>query len=122
MRTLNRPRPLIAWLLYVSVLFNLLACSVAHGQNSGLQLSGLGVVVCSNSAEGASSTEWTGSVPGEWIMSCALCAGLLVAIAAAFFFVGLQRQPHQVSFPPPVWRMPPRYLWPSANPRASPGV
>ena len=121
MRTLTRPRALIAWCLYVSVLFNALACSVTQGQASGLQLSGLGIVACSNSAE-ASLAEWAGSVPGELGMPCALCAGLLVAVATAFFFLGRSRQPQQVRVPQPVWRMPPRYLWPSANPRASPGV
>lgn len=121
MRTLTRPHSLIAWGLYVSVLFNALACSVTQGQAGGLQLSGLGIVACSNSAE-ASLAEWAGSVPGELGIPCVLCAGLLVALAAAFFFVGRPRQPQQVRVPQPVWRMSPRYLWPSANPRASPDV
>ena len=122
MKPLRRPRPFIAWLLYVSVLFNLLACSAAHGHLSGSQLSGLGLLACSSSDQLLASPDVAVGVLGELIATCVLCGGLLVGVAAALFFSRLERQSPNVSVPSRERRMPPRYLWPSANPRASPAA
>ncbi|WP_162868469.1 DUF2946 family protein, partial [Pseudomonas viridiflava] len=53
-------RSLLAWLLYFSVLFNVLACGIGHGQMMGLSLNGLGGAFCS-AANGAGPTLDSGS-------------------------------------------------------------
>ena len=112
-------------MLYFSVLFSAFACSIGHGQMAGLQLSGLSSQYCSfegNFGAGA-DLDGTGVVaPNPATASgCSLTSLFSAIILAAFFgLLGLlaaSRAPLSVYafIPRPV-----RYLWPSANPRASP--
>lgn len=121
-------RRLLAWMLYFSVLFSALACSIGHGQMAGLRLSGLDGLYCGGAASGSLSGELGDS--GAPIanpatgFACALCASFMgLALAAFFGLLGL--------LPLQQWRpnalllaaaKPLRYLWPSANPRASPMI
>jgi hypothetical protein len=118
-------RTLLAWMLYFSVLFSAFACSIGHGQMAGLQLSGLDGQYCSFDGNFGAGADLDGSgvvTPNPATGSgCALSSTFSAIILAAFFgLLGLlaaSRAPRPALFflPPPV-----RYLWPSANPRASP--
>jgi hypothetical protein len=118
-------RRLLAWLLYFSVLFSAFACSIGHGQMAGLQLSGLDGQFCSFSGNFGAGADLDGSgvvAPNPATGSgCSLSSTFSAIILAAFFgLLGLlapSRAPRRglVLAPQPV-----RYLWPSANPRASP--
>jgi uncharacterized membrane protein len=120
-------RRLLAWLLYFSVLFSAFACSIGHGQMAGLQLSGLDGQFCSFTGNFGAGADLEGSgvvAPNPATGSgCSLSSTFSAIILAAFFgLLGLlaaSRTPFAVSLfrPHPV-----RYLWPSANPRASPSV
>ncbi|MDO9320910.1 MAG: DUF2946 family protein [Pseudomonas sp.] len=118
---------LIAWLLAASLLFNLLACGIAHGQLSGLQLGGIGGQFCSIStgappADGDDPSRPSGSV---WSanFSCPLCAGVALSVLAlsalswlslaggATLSSGARRS-----------ALPPRFFWPAASPRAPPAL
>lgn len=119
-------RPLLAWMLYFSVLFSALACSIGHGQMAGLQLSGLDAFYCGGALGGSLSGDLADSgIPAAnpaTGFSCSLCSSFVgLALAAFFGLLGLlpMRQPR---LSPRPWRagLPVRYLWPSANPRASP--
>jgi len=46
MKITRGDRSLIAWMLYCSVLFNVFACSIGHGQMVGMQLNGIGGQFC----------------------------------------------------------------------------
>ncbi|MDP3815586.1 DUF2946 domain-containing protein [Pseudomonas sp.] len=119
-------RRLLAWMLYFSVLFSALACSIGHGQMAGLQLSGLDGLYCGGAASGSLSGELgasgAASVNPATGFSCALCATFMgLALAAFFGLLGLL--PLQQIRPNPLLvaaGQALRYLWPSANPRASP--
>lgn len=126
MKLSRTDRSLLAWMLYFSLLFSALACSIGHGQMAGLQLSGLDGLYCGGAASGSLSGELgaSGAATANPAtgFACALCAtfgGL--ALAAFFGLLGLlplrQIRPNAllVSAGHAV-----RYLWPSANPRASP--
>jgi hypothetical protein len=118
-------RRLLAWMLYFSVLFSALACSIGHGQMAGLQLSGLDGQFCSfagNFGAGADlSDSGVVALNPATGSGCSLSSTFSAIILAAFFgLLGLlvaSRAPLAAVFfiPRPV-----RYLWPSANPRASP--
>nr|WP_298135873.1 DUF2946 domain-containing protein [uncultured Pseudomonas sp.] len=124
---LTRPnRPLLAWMLYFSVLLSALACSIGHGQMAGMQLSGLDGSYCGGALGGALNGDLTGSgVPTAnpaTGFACSLCSSFVgLALAAFFGLLGLlpMRQPRLSPRPGRVG-LPVRYLWPSANPRASP--
>lgn len=112
-------------MLYFSVLFSALACSIGHGQMAGLQLSGIDGLYCSAGGsgpigEGAGFDATAGSpVSGFGCSLCSSFAGL--AFAAFFTLLGLLAL-RQIRFDPallPAARAV-RYLWASANPRASP--
>lgn len=120
-------RSLIAWMLYACVLFNLLACGIAHGQMSGLTLNGLGGQFCSVSASGSGISDLADDpatqAQSDWAstFNCPMCSSITLGIV---FFVCLawlmrtrkvQRRPVETRS-----KAPPRYSWPSANPRASP--
>lgn len=124
--TLTRTdRRLLAWMLYFSVLFSAFACSIGHGQMAGLQLSGLSSQYCSFEGNFGAGADLDGSgvvAPNPATSSGCSVTSLFSAIILAAFFglLGLlaaSRAPLAIFafIPRPV-----RYLWPSANPRASP--
>lgn len=122
MKALRHDRSLIAWTLYACVLFNLFACTIAHGQMAGLQLSGLDGLFCSAEGVVQADVAQDSSTPvASAPFSCPLCAAVTLDIALFFALAWLlrlggeprlERREHS--------KTPPRYLWPSANPRASP--
>ena len=117
-------RSLLAWVLYFSVLFSALACAVSHGQMTGLQLSGMDGGYCGLDASGSMDMSGGDSgVPMPLMGSvCPLCS-TFVALALAAFFGLLGLLPRQRPAAPRPSAEPGgavRYLWPSANPRASP--
>lgn len=114
-----------AWLLYLCILSNLVACALAHGQYAGLELSGIGGLYCS--ATGNAGTGWgddgAGSDSAQLSspFSCAVCSSAIVSLGLLFALAWLLRaapapRPHRELR----LKAPPRYCWPSANPRASP--
>lgn len=119
---LARPhRSLLAWTLYACVLFNAFACSIAHAQMVGLQLSGLDAMLCS--VEGNSSADSSESTQGSLTssFSCPLCSTVTLALGLLLGLSWLLHRGREGFLPPrPQHRPPPRYSWPSANPRASP--
>lgn len=122
----RRNRSLTAWLLYASVMFSLFACGIHHGQMSALSLSGLGGGFCSMDGQGGPAID-AGGIDGQTPhldqFSCPLCSSFSVAVA-------LNSGGWTTEFPPSLnttaslldpWpQAPPRYHWPSLNPRASP--
>lgn len=118
-------RAATAWMLYLCILSNLLACAIAHGQYAGLELSGIGGLYCSASDNpGAGfAADLSGGASNSLSspFSCALCANAVVSIGLLFILAWLLRPARS----PRLQRegrstAPPRYVWPSANPRASP--
>ncbi|WP_425055928.1 DUF2946 family protein [Pseudomonas abyssi] len=114
-------RSFTAWLLYASLLLNVPTCGLAHGQLLGLDLSGAGIVFCSMSSGMISLGDDDASGAGMLAVKCPVCAvvlgmGLLFALA----WLGLLRRPQRLRPPARSYLPHPRYLWPSANPRASP--
>lgn len=125
---MNRTHPnrrLLAWILYFSVLFAALICSIAQGQLAGLQLSGIDGLYCSVvGSEPADEGAGFGAPAGSSVsgLGCSLCSNFVGLILAAFFtLLGLlalhQIRPNPALLPA---ARPFRYLWPSVNPRASP--
>lgn len=124
MKQTRHHRELTAWVLYFCILFSAFACSVAHGQMAGLQLSGIGGLYCSSQGNAGPGLENVLIQPSGAGLSaslgCALCGtpGLGLAL---LFFGGLRlaaRCPRLLR--ERQGKTPPRYTWPSANPRASP--
>ncbi len=120
-------RSLITWILYFSVLFSALACSIGHGQMAGLQLSGLGGQYCSFDGNFGAGADLGGSGSGAPLSNsisgtgCSLCSTFGALILAAFFgLLGLLAPSRSPAAPSPLAGRAVRYLWPSANPRASP--
>ncbi len=128
--TLTRPqrtRSLTAWLLYASVLFSLFACGIHHGQMSGMSLSGLGGGFCALDGRGGPAIDASGTsdqqAPHLDQVSCPLCSSFGVAVALNSAGWSLTYVPAPAVTPSVVntWpQAPPRYSWPSLNPRASP--
>lgn len=117
-------RPLIPWALYFCVLFNVLGCGLAHGQALGLALNGFGGVFCSLGGDTAplkakQDGALTGdlSIPFSCPMGSAAFLTLVFLIGVAWLLASANHRPimREVSS-----QAPPRYCWPSANPRASP--
>jgi hypothetical protein len=123
-------RSLLAWVLYFSILFSALACAVSHGQMTGLQLSGMDGGYCGldASASGSAAMDMgsTGStMPMPFMGSgCPLCSTFAALALAAFFgLLGLlPRLRPAIARPNAEPGGAVRYLWPSANPRASPFI
>ncbi len=127
MKPAARSRVLTAWMLYFCILFSALACSVGHGQMAGLQLSGIGGLYCS--AEGNSGPGLDQGFAGQAgsglgsLLGGLVCVGLGLGLGLALLFcLSWMRRPARCPAPTPEQRCkaPPRYTWPSANPRASP--
>ncbi|MDX5371374.1 MAG: DUF2946 family protein [Pseudomonadaceae bacterium] len=118
-------RAATAWMLYLCILSNLVACALAHGQSAGLQLSGFGGLFCSASGNAGPSfgDDLAGADSAQLSspFSCALCATAVVSLGLLFMLAWLLRP----AAAPRARReqrdkAPPRYCWPAANPRASP--
>ncbi|WP_339079986.1 DUF2946 domain-containing protein [Pseudomonas sp. TMP9] len=127
MKLTRSDRRLLAWMLYFSVLFSAFACSIGHGQMAGLQLSGLSSQYCSFDGNFGAGADLDGSgvvAPNPATgTGCALASLFSAIILAAFFgllglLVASCAALLSVFFAP----HPVRYLWPSANPRASPST
>jgi hypothetical protein len=122
MKLTRHHRALLAWTLYACVLFNPLACSIGHAQMVGLQLSGISGMTCAVGGSGAADTRDLGSknlLNGNF--SCPLYATVTLNFGLLFCLNGLLRPRRQRFLPRPAERQPPpRFSWPSANPRASP--
>jgi hypothetical protein len=127
MKLTRSDRSLIAWTLYFCVLFNVFACGLAHGQTMGLALNGVGGQFCSSQSSSApaskadpadlSASGWAGS------FACPICSSVTLSIALLFCLgwllrIGQVRRPGREQR----CKAPPRYSWPSANPRASPAL
>ncbi|WP_349970046.1 DUF2946 domain-containing protein [Pseudomonas caspiana] len=120
-------RSLVAWTLYFCVLFNVLACGLGHGQMSGLTLNGIGGEFCSALGNRISteSPDFSDQSPSSWAgsLSCPICSAVTLSIVFLFCLTWLLRI---VQRPRPGRELrskaPPRYSWPSANPRASPQI
>ncbi|MBP8184831.1 MAG: DUF2946 domain-containing protein [Pseudomonas sp.] len=124
MKLTRHHRSLLAWTLYACVLFNALACSIGHAQMLGLQLSGISGMTC---AVGDSSSLADNSAGGQSSLgstfSCPLCASVTLSLALLFCLSWLLRPSRPRFLPRATERHPPpRFTWPSANPRASPQV
>ncbi|MDD1957799.1 DUF2946 domain-containing protein [Pseudomonas sp. 8209] len=118
-------RSLIAWTLYFSVLFNLFACGIGHGQMMGLQLNGIGGAFCSAMGTPGPTlkTDYSDASIAGWdsLQTCPVCAAAVVCLALSLVigwllaFTRTRRYHRELRS-----KAPPRYCWPSANPRASP--
>lgn len=118
-------RAATAWMLYLCILSNLLACAIAHGQYAGLQLSGIGGLYCSASGNpGAGFADDLGGSDSASMsnpFTCALGANAVVCLGLLFVFAWLLRPARAPrALRERQSKAPPRYFWPSANPRASP--
>ncbi|WP_122315264.1 DUF2946 domain-containing protein [Pseudomonas cichorii] len=119
-------RSMIAWVLYFSVLFSLFGCGIHHGQMSGLNLSGLNGGFCAEGNQGGAgidlgSSDQTGQAAAQF--SCSLCSLFGVAVALNADAWSLDYLPVSASAvlnAPYRAQPPPRYVWPSLNPRAPP--
>lgn len=118
-------RAFIAWALYFSVLFNVFSCGLGHGQMLGLALNGIGGQFCSvrtdTSALAAKDLSVLSDSGLTTPFTCPLCAAgflhLVFLVVLAWLLSNIERRrfarlPHG--------HAPPRYCWPSSNPRASP--
>jgi hypothetical protein len=127
MKMTRSDRRLLAWMLYFSVLFSAFACSIGHGQMAGLQLSGLDSQYCSFDGNFGAGADLDGSgvvAPNPATgAGCSLSSSFGALMLAAFFGLLGLLAPSRAALltfffiPRPV-----RYLWPSANPRASPSL
>jgi Protein of unknown function (DUF2946) len=120
-------RSLVAWTLYFCVLFNVFACGLGHGQMMGFELNGVGSKFCSSldSKNPVQNTDITDQPANDWAgsLSCPICSAVTLSIAFLFCLtwllqVGQRPRPSRELR----CKAPPRYSWPSANPRASPQV
>ncbi|MBF9245984.1 DUF2946 domain-containing protein [Pseudomonas cannabina] len=123
MKIARNERSLVAWVLYVSILFSSFSCAIGHGQMAGLQLASVGGEYCSLDGNfGAdlddSGLATTASTPGS---SCALVSLFSALVLAAFFGLwGLLTIDKSRPYARLYLSRLNRYRWPPANPRASP--
>ncbi len=125
MKIARHTRSLTAWMLYASVLFSVFACGIHHGQMSGLSLSGLNGGFCSVSDSGAAidANGANQQTPHLAQVSCPLCSSFSAAVALnahAWLLDYLPANPVAPLIERSWAQPPPRYSWPSLNPRASP--
>ena len=115
-------RAVIALLLYSCVLFSSFACALGHGQNSGLQLSGITQLQCGS---GTFAGKNLPDAPGSAVsFECPACSGHNL-LPSAFNGWTLQLPAWQPGAPPGVRYSLPAHTtadWPPANPRAPPLV
>lgn len=125
MKLRHSDRSLIAWALYFCVLMNLFACGLGHGQMMGQQLNGIGGLFCSVDGGQSPISDKGLATPSSSNISnyfaCPVCNAVTVALVFLIglaWLLGLTQTPrvaHERRN-----KAPPRYSWPSANPRASP--
>ena len=127
MNTARKDLSSIAWVLYASLLFSLLACAIHHGQMGALSLSGLNGGFCSVSNEhGPYMDASDPDDPAPHLatqFSCPLCSSFAAALAINTLASALDYVPGGTLRPIVVSSLaqpPPRYVWPALNPRASP--
>lgn len=126
MKIRTADRSLIAWVLYCSVLLAVFASSLGHGQMAGLQLNGAGGLFCALHGQPAPALDsnFSDPPPGDAaaLFCCLSCSTFALAAVALLFGLALwlPSQRHWLRSPAPRGKAPPRYTWPSANPRASP--
>lgn len=125
MKLSPRHRAATAWMLYLCILSNLLACAIAHGQYAGLELSGIGGLYCSaagNSGQGfAEDLGGSDNAGLSTPYTCAMGSNALDSLGLLFVLAWLQRPARTPRAPREQGaKAPPRHCWPSANPRASP--
>ncbi|KPW25578.1 Uncharacterized protein ALO83_04075 [Pseudomonas cannabina pv. alisalensis] len=118
-------RSLVAWTLYFCVLFNVFACGLGHGQMSGFALNGIGGEFCSVSGGKApiASADFSDQSPSGWAGSlvCPICSAVTLSIVFLLGLIWLLRIVQKPRLGRELrCKAPPRYSWPSANPRASP--
>ncbi len=128
MKITRADRSLIAWMLYCSVLFNVFACSIGHGQMVGMQLNGIGGQFCTvdpRTQAPKPSPPADESLPTlSKAFGCPLCStgGMGPALNSSLN-VAVLPQPHA---PPPAIVLaadiPARFTWPTAHPRAPPAL
>lgn len=127
MKITRQDRSVIAWMLYASVLFSLVACGIHHGQMSGLGLSGLNGGFCSVSndlglyVDASDSHDSAPHLASQ--ISCPLCSSFAFAVAINTLAWSLDYVPGGAVASIDVRSLaqpPPRYVWPALNPRASP--
>ncbi|WXL26760.1 DUF2946 domain-containing protein [Ectopseudomonas mendocina] len=126
MKLRQSDRRLLAWMLYFSVLFSALVCSLGHGQMAGLQLSGLDGQYCSTDSNVGAGADLSG--PGMaadlagsgCALSSSFSAVLLISLFGLLGLLPRARSPRLSHWLSPLTAV--RYLWPSANPRASPAL
>lgn len=123
---LSRPdRSLIVWTLYFCVLMNLFACGLGHGQMMGQQLNGIGGAFCGVDGKPAPLPDKGLGAPSSSNISNYFACPVYNAVTVALvFLIGLAWVLGLGQAPRPAHerrnKAPPRYSWPSANPRASP--
>ena len=118
-------RALIAWTLYFCVLVNLFVCGLGHGQMMGQQLNGIGGQFCSVDGGQPLISDKGSADPSSSNISnyfaCPVCGAVTVALVFLIglaWLLGLTQAPRAAHERRN--KAPPRYSWPSANPRASP--
>ena len=120
MKLSRTPRITAALLLYSLVLLSTFACALGHGQSSGLWLSGVGELTCSNSESGSPQAPAQPTAGASF--TCPICScGSLAPMAAQGWALYLP------PWLPTVRHSPapnPLHLllaeWPAASPRAPP--
>lgn len=125
MKQSHSHRPFIAWALYFCVLFNVLSCGLAHGQALGLVLNGFGGGFCSldgdTSALQAKQVGAPAGADGSSPLACPMCSAVLLTLVfllgVAWLLAAANSRPLARDVRS---QAPPRYCWPSSNPRASP--
>ena len=123
MDQIRRHRALSAWALYACVLFSAFACSISHGQMTGLQLSGVGGLYCSANENALPGLD---EVPSDLprgnlmpMLDCPLCSSAVISIGALLvlaWLLGPAGRPQPLPYRQ--WKSSPRCNWPPANPRA----
>ncbi len=104
---------------------NLFACGLGHGRMMSQELNGIGGAFCSVSGKQAPlSDKGLNDAASSNIsnyFACPVCAALTVALVFLIglaWLLGLGQTPRRACAQRN--KAPPRYAWPSANPRASP--
>lgn len=126
MQSNRNDRASVAALLCACLLVNALVCSFHHAAHLGLELLLGKNVACLNAGDGKSrpAPATTPPAQAELPFNCPLCTPSSLLDLAALFCLAwllLRRRPAAVRLPRERrCKAPPRYCWPTVNPRASP--
>ncbi|MFN3579506.1 MAG: DUF2946 family protein [Pseudomonas sp.] len=125
MRPTRSTRAHIALMLYFCVMLSAFQCSMGHGQASGLQLNGMGILFCNTANPGPSALDLLadpGAPSASASFDCSLVSSFVALSLAAFFgllgWLGLPAA--TLALYPFLAGRPQRLAWPGANPRAPP--